>query len=270
MSGASDRFDGRVALVTGGGSGIGLACARLLAERGARVAVLGHEAAMMEAAAQALGATALVADVADATAMAAAFDRLDAEMGRLDVLVAAAASQPYGTVEETDDATWERAVAVNLGGVRLAARLSVPRMRAAGGGAIVTISSVQGVANQSGVAAYVATKGGVHALTRALALDHAACGIRANAVDPGTIRTPLVEAGAAREADTEPGREALIASWGAAHPLGRVGRPEEVAEMVAFLASDRASFCTGGQHRVDGGLLAKLAAVLPEASPAGS
>jgi len=136
-------------------------------------------------------------------------------------------------------------------------------MRASGGGAIVNIASVQGIATQNRVAAYSTSKGGLLALTRAMAVDHATDGIRVNAVCPGCIDAPMTRMSAQQTA-APGGEEALLESWGRSQPLGRMGRPEEVAEVVAFLASDRASFCTGAEFRVDGGLLAKLGVVLPE------
>jgi NAD(P)-dependent dehydrogenase (short-subunit alcohol dehydrogenase family) len=154
-------------------------------------------------------------------------------------------------------------MSVNLRGAYLASHFVVPHMRASGGGAIVNIASVQGIATQNRVAAYSTSKGGLLALTRAMAVDHASDGIRVNAVCPGCIDAPMTRMSAAETA-APGGEEALLESWGRSQPLGRMGRPEEVAEVVAFLASDRASFCTGAEFRVDGGLLAKLGVVLPE------
>jgi NAD(P)-dependent dehydrogenase (short-subunit alcohol dehydrogenase family) len=131
-------------------------------------------------------------------------------------------------------------------------------MRKRGGGAIVNVASVQGHACQRGVTAYATSKGAILSLTRALALDHAADGIRVNSISPGSIATPMLEL-AARTFSPESPVEESFKRFGEAHPLGRVGTPEEVAELAAFLASPRASFCTGGDHRIDGGLLAGLA-----------
>ncbi len=131
-------------------------------------------------------------------------------------------------------------------------------MATRGGGAIVNISSVQGHNCQQNVAAYVATKGAIHALTRAMALDHAAEGIRVNSVSPGSVRTPLLSLAAATYGGEGVSEAEAFARFGAAHPLGRIGEPEEVAELVAYLASDRAGFITGGDYRIDGGLSAGL------------
>ena len=131
-------------------------------------------------------------------------------------------------------------------------------MKGRGGGAIVHFSSVQGFAAQRGVLAYATTKGALHALTRAMAVDCAKDGIRVNSISPGSIRTPLLEDGARQQAGESRSVEDVIAGLGAAHPVGRVGTPQEVAELVAFLVSDRAGFITGADYRIDGGLTAQL------------
>jgi len=262
------EFKGKGAIVTGGATGIGLAAARQLARGGARVGILGHDGEAVAGAVQDLSRQGhtivpLIADVSDTGAVERAFAAFDAAAGALHILVASAAIQPYGTAENTPPDLWDRVIDVNLGGAWRAVRAAVPRMRKAGGGSIILVSSVQGSATQSRVAAYSTSKGGLNALARAIAVDHAADGIRANTVSPGCIDAPMTHFSARETA--APGQEAeLIASWGRAQPLGRVGRPEEVAEMICFLASDRASFCTGAEYRVDGGLLSKLGVVLPD------
>ena len=264
----SRDFEGRSALVTGGGRGIGLACARMLAERGARVAILGDDADVLSgAAAQAcadrLDIIPIPADVRQEKEVASGVSAVVEHFGTIRILVNNAAIQPYGTVDATPPSTWDSVMSVNLRGAYLASHFVLPHMRASGGGAIVNIASVQGVATQNRVAAYSTSKGGLLALTRAMAVDHASDGIRVNAVCPGCIDAPMTRMSAAETA-APGGEEALLESWGRSQPLGRMGRPEEVAEVVAFLASDRASFCTGAEFRVDGGLLAKLGVVLPE------
>ena len=200
---------------------------------------------------------------ADADEMETAFSDFDRLVGSLSILVCNAAVQPYGTVESTDYSTWDRVIGTNLRGAYLAAHFAVPRMRDAGGGSIVLVASVQGSATQERVAAYTASKGGMLALTRAMAIDHARDGIRVNSVSPGCIDAPMTHHSARLNAAPDE-VDALIESWGRMQPLGRVGRPSEVAEVIGFLASDRASFCTGSDFRVDGGILAKLGVVLPE------
>ena len=262
----SRDFEGRSALVTGGGRGIGLACARMLAERGARVAILGDDAdvlsgAAAQACADSLDIIPIPADVRQEKEVASAVSLSSTILE----LSASWSTTPQfsGTVDATPPSTWDSVMSVNLRGAYLASHFVLPHMRASGGGAIVNIASVQGIATQNRVAAYSTSKGGLLALTRAMAVDHASDGIRVNAVCPGCIDAPMTRMSAAETA-APGGEEALLESWGRSQPLGRMGRPEEVAEVVAFLASDRASFCTGAEFRVDGGLLAKLGVVLPE------
>lgn len=262
----SEALDGQVALVTGGGSGIGAAAAFSLARRGAHVILFGPDDQSLAATVEQmngenLDVEAVPGDVTIPEATESVVNLIRDRIGRLDALVNSAGIQTYGSVESTIVRDWERVIAVNLTGTYLMSRSCIPLLRASGGGAIVNVASVQGIACQRGVAAYVASKGGVLALTRAMAVDHAADGIRVNAVCPGTIDTPLVRA----EAELFKGTrdvEQLLADWGRTHALGRVGRPEEVGEVIAFLCESRSSFCTGAEFRVDGGLLAQLAAPL--------
>jgi len=160
-------------------------------------------------------------------------------------------------VVETDFAIWNRCMMVNVGSIYLMAHLGVPEMKKRGGGAIINVASVQGHACQQGVVAYATSKGAILALTRALALDHAADNIRVNSISPGSIRTPMLARSAAHFSPDLPIEE-VFARFGAAHPMKRIGTPEEVAELAAFLVSDKAGFCTGGDYLVDGGLLAGI------------
>jgi NAD(P)-dependent dehydrogenase (short-subunit alcohol dehydrogenase family) len=252
---------GRVAVVVGS-SGIGLATARRLAAEGARVALWGIDArrnADAAAACAGLAVTVEQVDATDADAVGAAAAAVEAREGRIDALAVAIGLQTYGDLETTDPALWRRTLDANLDGFYLAARAVYPAMKRAGGGSIVHVASVQGHANQTGVLAYATAKGAVHAMTRAMAVDCAKAGVRVNSVSPGSIRTPLLEAGAAALAEARgTDMETVIAGFGAGHPLGRVGTAEEVAALIAFLLSDEAGFCTGADYLIDGGLTAAL------------
>jgi meso-butanediol dehydrogenase/(S,S)-butanediol dehydrogenase/diacetyl reductase len=259
---AGGDFEGKVALVTGT-SGIGRASAIRLSEGGASVLALGIDEkanAELEAIAAGRNLPVLVrrVDVSVASEVGAAVGELESLLGGLDIIVNSAAIHPYGTAVTTDAETFARCMAVNVGSIHLTAHFGVPLMVKRGGGAIVNISSVQGHACQKGVAAYVASKGAIHALTRAMALDHAADGIRVNSVSPGSVRTPILELAARTFDGADADIEAVFKRFGASHPLGRIGEPEEVAEMVAYLASSRAGFVTGADFVIDGGLTAGI------------
>jgi meso-butanediol dehydrogenase/(S,S)-butanediol dehydrogenase/diacetyl reductase len=255
------EFAGRVALVTGT-TGIGRAIGTRFAAEGAQVVACGIDKAGNEEwahAAAKLGRSLALeyCDVTNLDEVGAVIRKTVQRFGGLDIIVNAAAIHPFGTVLETDLATWNRCMMVNVGSIYLLARLGIPEMKKRGGGSIINLASVQGYACQRGVAAYATSKGAILSLTRALALDHAADNIRVNSISPGSIRTPMLARSAAHFAPDLPAEEAF-ARFGAAHPLGRIGTPEEVAELAAFLASDKAGFCTGGDYLVDGGLLAGI------------
>lgn len=255
-------LEGKVALVTGS-TGIARATTLLFARRGAKVMVLGIDEAGNAALADAAAAEHLPlgvrkTDVSVAAEVDAAVAETVERFGGLDVIVNSAAIHPYGDAVTTTPEVFSRAMAVNVGSIYLTAHFGIPRMRQRGGGAIVSLASVQGHASQPNVAAYVATKGAIHALTRAMAMDFAKDKIRVNSVSPGSVRTPILELAARTAGGPDVDIEATFRRYGAAHPLGRIGEPEEVAELVAFLASDRAAFITGSDYRIDGGLTAGL------------
>lgn len=255
------KLAGKVAVVTGT-TGIGRAIAMRFAAGGAQVVACGIETAANEELtrdAAKLGLTLQVesCDVTNPDQVRSVITKTVSRCGGLDIIVNAAAIHPFGTVVETDLATWNRCMMVNVGSIYLLAHLGIPEMKKRGGGSIINLASVQGYACQRGVAAYATSKGAIHSLTRALALDHAADNIRVNSISPGSIRTPMLARSAAHFSPDLPTDE-VFARFGAAHPLGRIGTPEEVAELAAFLASDKAGFCTGGDYLVDGGLLAGI------------
>lgn len=257
-----DESPRKVALVTGT-TGIGRATALALARGGYAVMALGIDAegnAGLDTLAVEEGLTVTVrrADVSDPAAVAAAVAETVELHGGLDVIVNAAAIHPYGDALETDHATFMRCMAVNAGSIHLTAQCGVPQMRKRGGGVIVNLSSVQGFACQAGVMAYVASKGAIHAMTRAMALDFAADQIRVVSISPGSIRTPILTLAAQTFDGPEADVDRAFARFGAAHPLGRIGEPEEVADLIAFLVSPRAAFITGSDVKIDGGLTAGI------------
>lgn len=259
------RDGGKTVVVTGGSLGMGRACAERFASDDCRVLIVANDEKSVADAVAAIGphASGFVGDVRKAGDMRAAMTAAVERYGGIDILACCAGIQRYGTVVDTPEDVWDDVLDINLKGIFLAAKFAIPEMRKRGGGAVIAISSVQSYASQAGVAAYTASKGAINALVRAMALDHAGDNITVNAVCPASIDTPMLR----WAADLYKGDgtvEATLSAWGKGHPLGRVGKPEEVADLVAFLASDKARFITGADIKIDGGVLSKLGIVLPE------
>lgn len=254
----ANEFSGKVAVITGT-TGIARATAIRMASAGAKVLALGiDEAGNAALAADAPGVIVRRTDVSVPAEVEAAIGEAVSRFGGLDIIVNSAAVHPYGDAVTTTPETFVRCLAVNVGSIHLTAHFGVPEMRKRGGGVIVSVSSVQGHASQQNVAAYTASKGAIHALTRAMALDFAADHIRVVSVSPGSIRTPILHRAALASDGPDADIDAVFARYGAAHPIGRIGEPEEVAELIAFLASARAAFLTGSDYRIDGGLTAGI------------
>lgn len=244
-------LEGKTAIVTGAAKGIGAAIADALAGQGARVAVVDIDETLTS-----MGdGPAIRADVSNGDDCERTVATAHQAFGRLDILVNSAGIQRYGTVVDTPEAEWDAVLGINLKSMFLMAKHAVPHLLASGAGAIVNVASVQAFAAQRGVAAYSASKGGVVALTRALAIDHAPL-VRANCICPGSVDTPMLRSAADLFSDGDP--QATIRAWGAMHPMERVARPDEVAQAAVFLASPASSFITGTAMLVDGGLLSVI------------
>ncbi|TDO56157.1 meso-butanediol dehydrogenase/(S,S)-butanediol dehydrogenase/diacetyl reductase [Kribbella sp. VKM Ac-2571] len=245
-----ERFAGKVALITGGASGIGAATARRIADEGGTVAICDRNGSAAAELADELGGTAFQLDVTDLEQTVEVVSGLE----RVDVLVSAAGVDVCDTVPNTTPDEWRTILDVDLTGVYNSCRAVLPRFVAQGGGAIVTISSAIGTVGERNRSAYCAAKAGVENLTRAMALDHGPAGVRANCVAPGLIDTPLIRNGKVSGADDPGAMQAMVDRH---HALGRIGQPSEVAAAIAFLASDDASFITGAILPVDAGWTAQ-------------
>ncbi len=257
------RFKDKICVVTGAAKGIGEATARRLAAEGGAVMVLDLKFGEAERAAEYITehllqsggiAEAYACDVSDEEAVRRVFAEIEQHHGRVDVLVNnAGTGGPSGPIESVPLDEWHALLAVNLDGVFLCTREALRRMKATGSGSIVNVSSIYGLVGSADAAAYHASKGAVRLFTKATALQVAKAGIRVNSVHPGFIDTPLVQDYAARSGH----HDELLQGLAALHPVGRLGRAEEVAAVIAFLASDDASFMTGSEVVVDGGYTAQ-------------
>ncbi len=244
------EFENRVVLVTGGASGIGAATVATFAARGAKVGICDIDTEGAErVAADHDGAFAVPMDVTDAAGVAAAIDDVAAAHGRIDVLANVAGWDRVMPFSETEPEFWDRVIAINYRGILATCHAVLPHMTANGGGAIVNTASEAGRNGSSGEAVYSGTKGGVIAFSKALAREVARHGVRVNVVAPGLIDTPLLQGMIAE------GHGKLMEAIVKATPIRRFGKPEEVAEAIVFLASDRASFITGQTLGVSGGLV---------------
>jgi len=253
-----DRLEGRVVLVTGGAGAIGLATARRFRDSGARVVIADLDADRIEQAAATFQdpgpeVFALEVDVTSEPSTSEMVDRVMAAYGRIDVLFTSAGVLVAGSVIETSVADWQRTLAVNLTGTFLCARAVLPAMIAGGGGTIVLMSSTAGLVAEPSIAAYCASKGAVVMLGRQMAVDYARHGIRVNVICPGWIDTPFNAPAIERSG----GDDALVPFIDAMVPLGRQGQPDEVADVVAFLASHGSRYMTGTVVVADGGLTAQ-------------
>jgi 3(or 17)beta-hydroxysteroid dehydrogenase len=250
------RVQGKVALITGAASGIGLAAAQLLAEEGADVVIADRDQPRAEAAVAALGRRAryYVLDVTREEQWIAVTDAVASAFGRLDILVNSAGVVLFKDVEATTLDEWRDLMAVNLDGTFLGCKHAVRVMKGRGGGSIVNMSSVAGIIGHGALAAYCASKGGVRLLTKSVALHCAREGynIRCNSVHPSFVDTPMVQSLIAAARDPEK----MAARVNAAAPLGRLAQPIEIARTILFLASDESAFTTGAELVVDGGLTA--------------
>ncbi|MCB0210585.1 MAG: SDR family oxidoreductase [Anaerolineae bacterium] len=246
-------FTGRVAIITGAASGMGAATAREFAAAGGHVVIIDRNASLAQQVADEIGAAEpVIGDVSDSAFCNQAIEVALTRHGRLDVLVNAAGVIVRASGEQTTDEQWQRIIGVNLNGVFFMCRAAIPAMKQHGKGAIVNFGSIWGDVGSAGVAAYCATKGGVHLLTKAMALDHAKDGIRINAVCPGEVNTPMLQS-----ERHEPVTTQMMENIANTVPMGRLAEPVEIARVVLFLASDAASYMTGSLIAVDAGYTAR-------------
>lgn len=254
----AQRLLDKVCLISGAGAGIGRGIAMRFAREGAKVGVLdssktGIAETLLMIDDEGGKAVDLLCDLSEPEQVTSAVERLRHTFGDIDVVVNNAAVMPAGVLHETSLADWDRTFAVNVRGAYLLCREIIPSMIERGSGSIIHMASVTGILGLPGLAAYSATKGALIALARAMSTDYAKHGIRVNSVAPGTIDSPMLHNFLAEQSDPEPLRQ----QFDAMHPIGRVGKIDEVASVFVFLASDESSFVTGANYTVDGGLSVK-------------
>ncbi len=253
-------LNNRVAIVTGGAKGIGLATAECLMDQGATVMLVdwspdAASTAVKELSARGGEVDSIVADISKVADVEKAVQATVEHFGGVDILVNNAGIQTFGDPLTTSEEIWDKTMNVNLKGHWLMSKYAIPEMLKRGRGSIVNVSSVQGLASQRNVVAYATSKHAMIGLTRSMAVDMASRQVRVNCVCPGTVDTPLVKA--VVELDSDPDK--LTKALNRMHPIGRIAQPKEIGEVIAFLASDRASFMTGSIVVVDGGLIVPLA-----------
>src|SRR5487761_383003 len=251
------RVSGKVAIITGGGTGIGRACALLFAREGAKVAVAARRRGKLEAVARQIAvaggeALALECDVTNKASVEQAVRAVEGRFGKVNVVVNNAGAVHTGSVEETAEDDWDRIISVNLKGTFLVSSAVMPALRRAGGGSIINIGSYLGIVAIKQRAAYCASKGGVTLLTKAMALDHAHENIRVNCICPALVETEMALGAMSRTPDPAAYRRLRESQI----PIGRIGRPEDIAELALYLASDESSWMTGVAIPLDGGVTA--------------
>jgi NAD(P)-dependent dehydrogenase (short-subunit alcohol dehydrogenase family) len=250
----STRLEGKTVIITGAGTGIGRACAIALAREGATLALVGRRKPLLEELAHEIGPAAIViaADVSESSEVDRVVEEAAVRLGGINVLLNNAGVLHVGTSEQITEAQWDETFAVNVKGLWLLSRAVLPHMRRAGGGSIINMASVLGINGARNRASYAPSKGAVVLLTKCMAIDHGPDNIRVNAICPSFIETELTAAVISKAPDPEAVRRERTA----VHPIGRLGRPEDIAGLAVYLASEESAWVTGAAFPVDGGYLA--------------